>query len=141
MAVGSEWKILAGEESTTDGLTMQDYMLLHRECAICWWPHNRPGRTLQLHHIVGGSGRKNPASGINWLCTCSRCHAAIHDRLPEYGEIPKGAVLLAKKEADGWVDEAGLAALKGRHALPYEICDIPKKFLDDRRRNGGDAWP
>lgn len=129
-------------ETADNGLTMQDYMLLHRECAVCWWPDRKPGRRLHLHHIVGGSARsKNPPSGINWICLCDRCHHAVHDRLPEYGEIPKGAILQAKLEADGWVDEAGLAALKGRAALPYEICDIPEKFLADRDRNGGDPWP
>jgi hypothetical protein len=25
--------------------------------------------------------------------------------------------------------------------LPYDKCEIPKPFLDDRRRKGGDPWP
>jgi hypothetical protein len=96
---------------------------------------------MEIHHIVGGSGRKNPADGSNWILICSRCHAAIHDRLPVYGEIPKGAVLSAKEEEDGRCDPRELAALKGRKNLPYEACDIPKKFLADRNRRGGDPWP
>lgn len=124
-----------------DGLSPHDYMLLHPRCAVCHWPVERKGRWLELHHIVGGSGRKNPADGSNWLAVCCRCHHAIHDRLPNYGELPKGAILTAKQEEDGFCDPAKLASLRGRKALPYEPCPIPEKFLKDRRRRGGDPWP
>lgn len=132
--------VLMGEKAT-DGLTQQDYMLLHNRCAVCHWPSSRPGRRLELHHIVGGSGRKNLPSGVNWICLCSRCHTAVHDRLPDYGELPKGAILTAKEDEDGAVDVAELAALKGRKALPYDQCPIPDQFLADRARKGGDPWP
>ena len=124
-----------------DALTPQDYMLTHQRCAVCHWPATRRGRWLELHHIIGGSGRKDLPDGGNWLATCCRCHTAIHDRLPGYGELPKGSILTAKAEEDGSCDEARLAALKGRKALPYEREPIPKKFLDDRTRRGGDPWP
>lgn len=136
---GSELAALKGETSD-EGLSKGDYMLLHRECAVCWWPDNRTGRRLELHHIVGGSGRKDLACGSNWVCLCSRCHRAVHDRLPEYGELPKGAILQAKEDADGRVDVELLASLKHRKALPYDQCDIPEKFLEDRIKNGGQMW-
>jgi hypothetical protein len=131
---GNDWPV-------EKGMTPNDYMLLRQHCAVCHWPAARQGRRLELHHIVGGSGRKNPPSGINWLCVCNRCHEAIHRKVPGYGELPRGSVLTAKLEADGHVDEAGLAALKARRALPYEREPIPEAFLHDRTRRGGDPWP
>lgn len=136
---GSRLENLMG--SGTNGLTPNDYMLMHQRCAICHWPAERKGRTLELHHIVGGSGRKNPPDGSNWIAVCGRCHHAIHNKLPDYGEIPKGAVLVAKAEEDGWCDPEKLAALKGRKALPYEAEPIPDKFLADRLKRGGKPWP
>jgi hypothetical protein len=100
-----------------------------------------PGRWLELHHIVGGPGRKDLPDGSNWIALCARCHHAVHNRLQEYGELPKGSVLSAKEEEDGPVDEAKLAALKHRRSLPYEREPIPERFLLDRRRRGGDPWP
>lgn len=128
-------------ESVSSGLTKNDYMLMHQRCAVCHWPASRRGRRLELHHIVGGSGRKDLPDGSNWICVCGRCHTAVHDRLPVYGELPRGAILTAKAEEDGPVDEQKLAALKGRRALPYDRCEIPDQFLADRGRKGGDPWP
>ena len=115
--------------------------MLHQWCAICHWPSTRKGRRLELHHIVGGPGRKNPPDGANWLCLCGRCHHAVHGKVPDYGEITKGAVLTAKIEEDGAVDVEALAALRGKKHLGYEPEPIPAKFLADRRRSGGDPWP
>jgi hypothetical protein len=58
-----------------------------------------------------------------------------------YGDLTKGAVLTAKIEEDGPVDLSTLAALKHRRALPYEAEPIPKEYLADRTRRGGDPWP
>lgn len=125
----------------TNELTPRDYMLLHDRCAVCHWPAVRPGRWLELHHIVGGVGRKDLPDGSNWIALCARCHHAVHNRLPEYGELPKGAVLSAKEEEDGHVDEGKLASLRRRKALPYEREPIPERFLRDRRQKGGNPWP
>ena len=116
-----------------------DYVMLHGRCAVCHWPIERRGRTLEVHHIVAGPGRKDIPE--NWLLTCGRCHHAIHNKLPDYGELPPGSVLTAKWEEDGPFDPAILAALKHRKALPYEPEPIPKKFREDRRKNGGKPWP
>lgn len=133
--------VLMGDKSDP-GLSKEEYMLLHRRCAVCHWPAHRRGRWLELHHIVGGAGRKDVPDGSNWLALCNRCHHALHaERIPGYGELPRGAVLSAKQEEDGPVDVAGLAALKRRKALPYDQCPIPDPFLKDRLRNGGTPWP
>jgi len=126
-------------DTAHEGMSPNEYMLLHNFCAVCHWPAQRRGRWMELHHIVGGSGRKDVE--INYLCLCCRCHHAVHNSLPEYGEIPKGSLLAAKMEQDGSVDEKGLAALKGRHGLPYDICPIPETFLADRSNKGGRSWP
>lgn len=94
---------------------------------------------MELHHIVGGPGRKDMPE--NWISLCNRCHHAVHNRMADYGEIPRGAILIAKEEVDGFVDVDKLASLRRRKCLPYEREPIPKKFLDDRHRRGGDPWP
>jgi hypothetical protein len=94
---------------------------------------------MELHHIVGGNGRKDIPE--NWINLCNRCHHAVHNRLPEYGEIPKGAILTAKEEVDGSVDPQKLASLIRRKNLSYEKSAIPEKFLADRKRHGGSPWP
>lgn len=134
---GSTW----GTDTSGNSLTKREYMMLHQRCAVCHWPLERRGRWLELHHIIGGAGRKDLPDGSNWLALCNRCHHAVHDRLPHYGELPKGAVITAKQEEDGPVDLSQLAALRRRKALPYDPCPIPEKFLNDRSRRGGEPWP
>lgn len=126
-------------ESEEQTLDRYDYMAIHDRCAVCWWPSRRAGRWMELHHIVGGSGRKDCIE--NWIPLCSRCHHAVHNKLPSpYGELPKGAVLTAKEELD-ILDEKKLASLKGRAGLPYEKCPIPEAYLNDRSEHGGAPWP
>lgn len=131
-----------GEPKDGGGLTKGDYMLAHQRCAVCHWPAHRRGRRLELHHIVGGSGRTDLPCGSNWCCVCGRCHHALHhQRMPGYGNLTKGAILTAKQEEDGDVDVEKLAALMRRKALPYDQCPIPPEYLADRLRDGGDPWP
>lgn len=116
--------------------------MLHPRCAVCHWPLERKGRWLELHHIIGGAGRKNLPDGSNWLALCNRCHHALHhQRLPGHEDLARGCILTAKEEEDGPLDDKKLAALKGRRALPYEREPIPESFLKDRTRKGGEAWP
>lgn len=138
---GLEWDLLAGERAE-EGLTKGEYMLLHPRCAVCHWPAERQGRRLELHHIVGGAGRKDLPCGGNWLCLCGRCHHALHAaRMPGYPDLTKGAVLRAKEEEDGPVDEPKLASLRRQRALTYDQCEIPEEYLADRYRRGGEPWP
>ena len=124
---------------TEQEFTRNDYMLLHGRCAVCHWDGMRRGRWLELHHIVGGPGRKDIVE--NWICLCCRCHTAVHDMLPEYVELPKAAILTAKWVEDGEFDLAILAALKRRQAMPYGPEPIPDKLLADRLNSGGNPWP
>jgi hypothetical protein len=56
--------------------------------------------------------------------------------------LPKGSLLTAKQEEDPEnYSPTEMAALKGRRALPYDKRAIPKQFLEDRQRRGGDPWP
>lgn len=122
-----------------EDLSKDDYTMLHGRCAVCHWPIERRGRTLEIHHIVGGAGRKDIPE--NWLLLCRRCHRCIHDRVQGEPDLPRGAVLAAKWEEDGYFDPSVLAALKHRKGLPYEPCPIPQTFLEERRKRGGKPWP
>lgn len=126
---------------TPDQLTKNDYMLMHSRCAVCHWPAERKGRWLELHHIIGGAGRKDLPTGENWLAICNRCHHHLHSLPANKGGLPPGAILTAKEAEDGPVDESKLASLKGRKALAYSRSEIPEQYLADRRRRGGDPWP
>jgi hypothetical protein len=97
---------------------------------------------MELHHLVPGPGRKDLPNGESWLALCNRCHHALHSgRIPGYEDLSAGAVLTAKEEEDGPVDEGKLAALRGKKGLSYSKCEIPKSFLADRHRRGGEPWP
>jgi hypothetical protein len=61
--------------------------------------------------------------------------------MPGYSDLKKGSILTAKIEEDGSVDIALLASLKHRRALPYEAEPIPREYLEDRTRRGGEPWP
>lgn len=132
---------LMGDMADPNELSKNDYMLMHQRCAVCHWPAERRGRHLELHHIVGGPGRKDLPCGSNWTAICSRCHHHVHHVTEDRGGLPRGSILTAKEQEDGPVDDKKLAALKRRKALPYEREPIPKQYLDDRRRRGGDPWP
>jgi len=136
----------SGSEAMTGGcvsktepgeMEPQEYMLLRNRCAICHWPAGRPGRWMELHHIVGGRGRRNTER--NYIACCCRCHHSIHNNVPQ-GSIPKGAVLAAKLEEDGEVDPEFLASLLRKKALSYEMEPIPEFYRLERGRNGGNPW-
>ena len=128
--------------SDGEGITRRDYMHSHQRCAVCHWPAHRKGRTMELHHIVSGPGRKDLPGGRSWTVLCGRCHHALHhQRLPGHEDLPRGAILTAKEEEDGPVNTAELASLKRKKELPYDRCPIPPSFLRDRLKRGGDPWP
>jgi hypothetical protein len=115
--------------------------MMQDRCAVCHWPVMRKGRTIELHHIVGGPGRKNPPDASNWVPLCKRCHTCVHDRIPEAPELSKGAILTAKMENDGPIDLEALAKLRGKHHLGYDPEPLPEFFIQERRKNGGEPWP
>jgi len=116
-----------------------EYRQSHNRCAVCHWPDGRWGRWLELHHIVGGRGRKHVP--YNMVMLCSRCHRALHDKIADHPEIPKGAILTAKKGEDGKVKPEQLAALQGKKALSYEPESIPEFYMNERTKRGGQPWP
>lgn len=53
-----------------------EWVELHRCCAICWWPESDGRRKLDVHHIIGGRGRKNDVR--NYVRLCHRDHDILH---------------------------------------------------------------
>ena len=120
-------------------LDKNDYVMLRQRCAVCHWPMERAGRWLEVHHIVGGPGRKDIPE--NWCLLCNRCHHAVHNKIADYPDMPKGAILTAKFEEDGEFDTSVLAALRHRKGLMYDPCEIPEEYLAERHKRGGKPWP
>lgn len=119
-------------------LDKNDYVMLRGRCAVCHWQIDERGRWLEVHHIVGGPGRKDIPE--NWCLLCNRCHRAVHDNLADYPALRPGAILTAKFEEDGEFDTKVLAKLRRWANLPYEPEEIPEEYLAERH-GGGRAWP
>ena len=117
-----------------------EWVQLHRCCAVCWWPESDGRRRLEVHHIMGGAGRKHDIR--NYLRLCERCHGVLHSgRI--YGGFPDltNAILLStKQECDpDNFDPAYLASLKHKKHLGYDPEPIPQWYLDEREKNVG-SW-
>jgi len=117
----------------------EEYRTTHHRCAVCHWPDDRWGRRLEVHHLVGGPGRKHLP--FNLVLLCSRCHTCVHQRVHGHPDVPKGCLLAAKREEDGRVYPKRLAALKHQAALLYDEEPIPEFYKQERLRKGGDPWP
>lgn len=59
-------------------------------CFLC----GESKRLLHVHHICGGSGRKNDARNYSFLCR--ECHGDYHDKYPEWFPL----VVVAKAVLD-----------------------------------------
>lgn len=117
-----------------------EWVQLHRCCAVCWWPESDGRRRLEVHHIMGGAGRKHDIR--NYLRLCERCHGVLHSgRI--YGGFPDltNAILLStKQECDpDNFDPAYLASLKHKKHLGYDPEPVPQWYLDEREKNVG-SW-
>lgn len=117
-----------------------EWVQLHRCCAVCWWPESDGRRRLEVHHIMGGAGRKHDIR--NYLRLCERCHGVLHSgRI--YGGFPDltNAILLStKQECDPEnFDPAYLASLKHKKHLGYDPEPVPQWYLDEREKNVG-SW-
>jgi hypothetical protein len=117
-----------------------EWVQLHRCCAVCWWPESDGRRKLDVHHIMGGAGRKHDIR--NYLRLCERCHGVLHSG-KIYGSFPDltNAILLStKQESDpDNFDPAYLASLKHKKHLGYDPEPVPQWYLDERQRNLG-SW-
>lgn len=97
-------------------------------CAVCW---SRAG--LQIHHLVGGAGRKHDRR--NLLRLCLWCHEGLH--AGGQNDITKGMCLTAKRESDDANYDPGfLASLRHRLYLGYGPEPYTERVLWFRRRNG-----
>jgi hypothetical protein len=117
-----------------------EWVQLHRCCAVCWWPESDGRRKLDVHHIMGGAGRKHDIR--NYLRLCERCHGVLHSG-KIYGRFPDltNAILLSTKcesDPDNF-DQKYLASLKHKQHLGYDPEPVPQYYLDERQRNIG-SW-
>lgn len=105
------------------------YLETHSCCAVCWCGWREFDNWLEVHHIVGGSGRLDARA--NLLTLCRSCHEHYHSGFC----LTPGHLLTAKRESDpeGY-DESLILKLLGRQALPerWLPAPIPQWALDAR---------
>lgn len=113
----------------------------HRCCGVCWWPESDGRRKLDVHHIVGGAGRKHDIR--NYVRLCSNCHTVLHSGSKVTGlhDLAKGTLLTIKRECDPEnYDPVFLASLKMKKHLGYEPEPVPDYYLQQRELNV-QGWP
>jgi len=113
---------------------MASYAESHDRCAVCWWRKFRPGRRLELHHIMHRRGA-NPHDHRNLILLCADDHRGYHDGGKR--NLSMGQVLTAKQDEDGHVDVEFLASLRGQKALLASCECLPQWALDERKANDG----
>ena len=113
---------------------LEAYAIQSERCAVCWWRKYRPGRRLELHHIVGRRGR-DPHHHRNLILVCEECHRGYHDGGKK--SLSLGHILRAKEQEDGEVDVEFLAGLMGRKGLRDDPTDLPEWVAEERRSNTG----
>lgn len=116
---------------------LASYAETHDRCAICHWRKYRPGRHMELHHIVGRFGA-TPHDHRGLVMLCNTCHWAVHNRVPPpFDGLANCHVLTAKEEEDG-LDLEYLAGCRRRKWLGYDPEPIPEAYMDERSEN--DKW-
>lgn len=107
------------------------YLQEHSTCAVCLAGWREFGNWLEVHHIVGGSGRADLYQ--NLLTLCRSCHDEYH----RGGRLTPGMLLTAKLESnpEGY-DESVILKLLGRKELPerWQPVPIPQAFIEMRER-------
>jgi HNH endonuclease len=117
-------------------IAVQEWVALHRCCAVCWWPESDLRRRLEVHHLIGGAGRKHDIR--NYLSLCERCHGILHSGKVYSGlpDVDRRILLTAKQESDpDNYDPKFLASLKHKKHLGYDPEPIPEYYLGERQRN------
>lgn len=117
-----------------------EWVAEHRCCSVCWWPESDGRRRLEVHHIIGGAGRKNDVR--NFLRLCEQCHGVFHSgKIYSCQEdINKCTLLGVKQECDpDNYDPEYLASLKMKKHLGYDPEPLPDYYLKERERNTG-SW-
>lgn len=113
-----------------------EWIQLHRCCGVCWWPESDGRRQLEVHHLVGGAGRKHDVR--NYLRLCCNCHTVLHSGSKVTGlvDLSKGTLLTAKQECDpDNYDPTYLASLKHKKHLGYDPEPLPDYYREQRERN------
>lgn len=113
----------------------------HRCCSVCWWPESDGRRKLDVHHLVGGAGRKHDIR--NYARLCSNCHTVLHSGSKVTGlpDLNRCILLTAKQESDPEnYDPEFLASLKMKKHLGYDPEPIPDYYLTERELNV-QGWP
>jgi hypothetical protein len=113
---------------------LEAYAIQCTRCAVCYWRKYRPGRTAELHHIVGRRG-KDPHHHRNILMVCNECHYGYHSGGKK--SLTLGHILTAKREEDGEVDIPFLAGLCGKVGLRHDPEPLPQWVEEERRANDG----
>lgn len=113
-----------------------EWVALHRCCAVCWWPESDGRRQLEVHHLVGGAGRKHDVR--QYVRLCNNCHAVLHSGSKVTGlpDITRGILLSTKQECDPEnYDPEFLASLKMKKHLGYDPEPLPEYYVQQRARN------
>lgn len=120
---------LAGEAA------IDQYRQSHNRCAVCHWPRSRPGRWLELHHLMGRF-RRGTYEIENVVMLCMDDHRGYHDGGSR--SLSLGQILTAKRDEDGHVDLELLSWLRGKKASALSLEALPGWAIDERKRNA--AW-
>lgn len=126
--------------NTTERAALLEWVAEHRCCAVCHWPESDGRRSLEVHHIIGGAGRKHDVR--NYLRLCSRDHGIFHSGKIFSGlpDLDKGILLGVKQECDpDNYDPQFLASLKHKKHLGYEPSPLPEYYQQEREKNVG-SW-
>jgi len=119
-----------------DKLLLQEFAAEHRSCAVCGWPESDMRRRMEIHHLVGGAGRKHDRR--NLVSICSNCHSVLHSgsRVTGLPDLTPAILLSTKLESDPeHYDPVYLASLKRKKHLGYDPEPIPEPYLQERQRN------
>jgi hypothetical protein len=113
---------------------LEVYAIQSERCAVCYWRKYRPGRRLELHHLVGRRGR-DPHHHRNLILVCDQCHYGYHSGGKK--SLTMGHILTAKQEEDGDVDIPFLAGLMGKKGLRHDPEPLPEWVAEERAANQG----
>lgn len=111
---------------------LEVYALQSVRCAVCWFRKYRPGRRMELHHIVGRRGL-DCHHHRNLILLCRDCHEGYHSGGQRSLEL--GQILQAKHDEDGEVDIPFLAKLMGKVGLRQDPMPLPEWALKEREVN------
>lgn len=114
----------------TSSEKLQEYRLLHDQCAVCHSRGKSWNDKLEIHHIVGRYRDYNDER--NLMVLCRDCHYGFHSG--GSCSLSLGQVLQAKSEL-GELDMAFLASLRNRAALPEDCQSLPLWAEESRKDN------